>query len=369
MKKIFLLAAGLLLLCIFVFSSCNTDTTPENSDVKSTLGATNGNSDVKSTLEAASGNNNDDTSISCQHSFGEWETKKEATCKKEGKQIRTCEKCGETQTQAIPTNDEHTVVTDDAVAATCKNTGLTEGSHCSLCGKVFVAQEPTEKTEHKYVDNVCECGDSIDSVGLAFTKSGNSYTLSGIGECTDARIVVPATYDNLPVTKVAASAFSSVNSFYEIILPSSVHTIGAKAFSGCKQLKSVTILGKVQWLERETFSGCSALESIKLPSELLQIMESCFASCTSLERIDLPHNLLKIREYAFYNCSKLKELTLPSSLNEIQQFAFLDCRELYFKYSGMYWQFKQTSKGFAWNEGTPSSFITCADGEFDIYYG
>ena len=35
----------------------------------------------------------------------------------------------------------HSKITDNAVAATCTETGLTEGSHCSYCGKVLVAQE------------------------------------------------------------------------------------------------------------------------------------------------------------------------------------------------------------------------------------
>ncbi len=37
--------------------------------------------------------------------------------------------------------DEHTVVADEAIAATCGTTGLTEGSHCSVCGIIFVSQE------------------------------------------------------------------------------------------------------------------------------------------------------------------------------------------------------------------------------------
>ena len=37
--------------------------------------------------------------------------------------------------------EAHTVVTDSAVAATETETGLTEGSHCSVCGETIVAQE------------------------------------------------------------------------------------------------------------------------------------------------------------------------------------------------------------------------------------
>lgn len=44
----------------------------------------------------------------------------------------------------------HTPVTDAAVAATCTSEGKTEGSHCSECGEVIVAQEPIAKLEHSY---------------------------------------------------------------------------------------------------------------------------------------------------------------------------------------------------------------------------
>ncbi|MBO7594154.1 MAG: leucine-rich repeat domain-containing protein [Salinivirgaceae bacterium] len=47
--------------------------------------------------------------------------------------------------------EAHTAVTDAAVAATCTATGLTEGSHCSVCGEVFVAQQVTPMLEHTTV--------------------------------------------------------------------------------------------------------------------------------------------------------------------------------------------------------------------------
>ena len=42
----------------------------------------------------------------------------------------------------------HTEVKDAAVAATCKQVGLTEGSHCSVCNEVLVAQQELSKTNH-----------------------------------------------------------------------------------------------------------------------------------------------------------------------------------------------------------------------------
>lgn len=44
----------------------------------------------------------------------------------------------------------HTEVIDEAVAPTCTESGLTEGSHCSICGATVVAQEFVPATGHKY---------------------------------------------------------------------------------------------------------------------------------------------------------------------------------------------------------------------------
>ena len=43
-------------------------------------------------------------------------------------------------------------MTDEAVAPTCTETGLTEGSHCSRCNEVLVAQETVEALGHEYED-------------------------------------------------------------------------------------------------------------------------------------------------------------------------------------------------------------------------
>ncbi len=46
---------------------------------------------------------------------------------------------------------EHTIVIDEAVAATCTATGLTEGQHCSECNEIIVAQEIIKKADHTIV--------------------------------------------------------------------------------------------------------------------------------------------------------------------------------------------------------------------------
>ncbi|MBO5041640.1 MAG: hypothetical protein J6D87_01620 [Clostridia bacterium] len=62
----------------------------------------------------------------------------------------TCKDCGANVAPA----KGHTEEIIPAVAPTCKDTGLTEGKKCSVCGEILVAQETVAKTtEHTYTDN------------------------------------------------------------------------------------------------------------------------------------------------------------------------------------------------------------------------
>jgi fibronectin type 3 domain-containing protein len=51
-------------------------------------------------------------------------------------------------------NFTHIAVIDKAVAATCTSSGLTEGSHCKVCGEVIKAQKTVNMIDHKYTSKV-----------------------------------------------------------------------------------------------------------------------------------------------------------------------------------------------------------------------
>lgn len=64
-----------------------------------------------------------------------------AKCTEDGKKIYKCSKCGKVMKTEKINATGHTPVTDPAVAPTETSDGLTEGSHCSVCGAVLQAQE------------------------------------------------------------------------------------------------------------------------------------------------------------------------------------------------------------------------------------
>ena len=55
-----------------------------------------------------------------------------------------------------------------------------------------------------------ESDEPVYSEGLGYRLSddGESYFVSGIGECADANLVIPRTYNDLPVTSIRSSALS-----------------------------------------------------------------------------------------------------------------------------------------------------------------
>ena len=82
----------------------------------------------------------------------EWELIEEQapTCAKEGARIVKCTICQRTRKEVIP-KTAHTPVVDAAVPATCAASGLTEGSHCEVCGETLTKQEIIPKTgQHNY---------------------------------------------------------------------------------------------------------------------------------------------------------------------------------------------------------------------------
>lgn len=86
----------------------------------------------------------------CEHSYSVTDSK-ESTCKEAGYNTYSCSLCGKSYTEITAMKD-HNVITDPAVDPTCNKPGLTEGSHCSECGTVLIAQQRIEPDSSKHID-------------------------------------------------------------------------------------------------------------------------------------------------------------------------------------------------------------------------
>lgn len=84
------------------------------------------------------------------HTYGDWIIDEQASCREPGKKHKVCSVCGDIVSEEIdPTG--HTEVIDEGIAPGCTTTGLTSGSHCSVCGTVLNKQEKIPALGHTEV--------------------------------------------------------------------------------------------------------------------------------------------------------------------------------------------------------------------------
>ena len=96
--------------------------------------------------------------------------------------------------------EAHSVITDYAVDATCTSMGLTEGSHCSVCGEVIVEQTEIPMLEHSpYV--------SSSAVAATCTQYGYTEEIS----CSVCGNVITTRVEISPLghTEVTDAAFAA----------------------------------------------------------------------------------------------------------------------------------------------------------------
>ena len=154
---------------------------------------------------------------------------------------------------------------------------------------------------------------SVTSIG----KSAFSYCVS------QSEIVIPSS-----VTSIGDSAFSSCDSLSKIVIPSSVTSIGKGAFSRCVSLSEIVIPSSVTSIGKGTFSYCYSLSEIVIPSSVTSIGDGAFYDCGSLSEIIIPSSVTSIGGSAFSRCYSLSEIVIPSSVTSIGDSAFSYCRSL-----------------------------------------
>ena len=272
------------------------------------------------------------TKIEVSHTEHDWKEypAKAATCTERGwNAYRTCTACGESDIVYIAATS-HTVVTDPAVAATCTATGKTEGQHCSSCNAVLKAQTATEMIPHRggewIIDKEGSCtvagekhrscmmcnkvletvttsgGTHVDAneddvcdlckaysqpeytAGLVFTisVSKSSYVVTDYNG-TEKDVVIPRSYEALPVTEIGEKAFYDCDIIKSVDVPDSVTKIQDKAFSECEALETISFSDAVT-LGTDVFRGTIHVE-IVLTHYLVHVPAKA-ATCTEPGNIE-----------------------------------------------------------------------------------
>ena len=156
---------------------------------------------------------------------------------------------------------------------------------------------------------------------------------------------------------ICDEAFWWCESLPDIVIPTSVTSIGDRAFWGCRSLSDIVIPSSVTSIGDCAFGYCSSLKYISIPKSVICLNANPFADwdgklkCLSpnfiyeddvlfnkdksriisfrkqnIKSYVIPSSVTSIGDWAFRGCRSLSEIVIPSSVTSIGKGAFYNCK-------------------------------------------
>lgn len=195
---------------------------------------------------------------------------------------------------------------------------------------------------------------------LLYLSDDGSYYTFRIGKCTDKDIVIPAYYNNIPITKISSQAFHGHYDIESVSIPDTVTTVDLclqmsditwesltfnKYRNGCylgndenpyhvlmyyygEHDKKADLHPDTKVIAYGALAELENLNEVNLPQGLESIGIHAFLRCKSLKYVDIPDSVTHVGEYTFSQCESLENVTLGSGITEISDRMFSDCSSL-----------------------------------------
>ena len=230
---------------------------------------------------------------------------------------------------------------------------------------------------------------ALPAVGQAqftfnYATNNGTITITGYTGPPGNALVIPSTWEGLPITSIGNSAFDGCISLKTATISNNVSVIGASAFSGCSSLTNVSMGNNVTYIGSSAFAGCnltrlsigsgvtnivgdpfncaslwlitvntnnSAYSSMfgwlfnksqtkfircppsnssqdPIPSSVTSIADFAFQGCVNQTSIQIPNGVTNIGNWTFWNCANLTSVTIPNSVANIGGHVFRQCPKL-----------------------------------------
>ncbi len=218
-------------------------------------------------------------------------------------------------------------------------------SACDLFGKKDPTPTPTPNpggnVQPPKPDQPQDISDATS--GLKYKLTGNSYSVVGIlSTNTRTDVVVPETYNGLPVDTIGYNAFEGATKIKTLTLGENVTSVGDFAFKGCTALRTIN-LNKVNSIGNGAFRGCKSLQFVTVSEDnehyfvehnvLYNKNKTTLVlyptSNYEFDNFSIPKSVDTIRGGAFEGEDLQLEIVLiGANVKEVSYNAFIDCKNL-----------------------------------------
>ena len=186
-----------------------------------------------------------------------------------------------------------------------------------------------------------EKSEASDGLQYSLCDESTFYTVTGIGSFNGDSLIIPDSYNELPVEVIGQNAFKDCVQLKNISIPKSIKTIEKNAFYGCTQIEKIHFnsetMNDFKENDRVFYNAGANSDGIELiiGSSVTSIPSYLFYPFGSL---GIP-NIIKltfddkslcksIGEYSFYGCSNLKNAVIPEKVESIGISAFANCSSI-----------------------------------------
>lgn len=317
------------------------------------------------------------------HTWNDGEITTAPTCTEAGVKKYTCGTCGETRTEEINATG-HIVVVDNEVEPTCTKTGLTEGSHCSVCNEVLQAQEeipaldhiwntgevttvPTYRTTGVMTFSCDICGETrteaipklnridISKVASKVNVSGISAKIYNGKSQTQSTLVVTANgkklkkdtdysvaYGNNKNIGTATITITGKNGYTGTVRKTfAIKTQVGKVYTTSLKYKvtnarvdgkgTVSVVGSAYKIGDRKFTTLKIADTVTIGGvkfKITKIEKNAFRGYKYLSTVTIGSNVTSIGDTAFYGCGKLTTVTVGKRVKTIGTKTFAGCKSL-----------------------------------------
>jgi hypothetical protein len=218
----------------------------------------------------------------------------------------------------------------------------------------------------------------VEELTYVKIEGKEEYAVDGLKEVADGDIVIPSTYNELPVTSISEGAFEECTSLTRVEIPNSVVSIGADAFLMCESLtiyceaveqptgwdsgwnndnlpvvwgcknndvaddgKIYVVIGNIRYAIKEgqvtVAKQAKNIIEAKIPESITyksqnypvkSIGEDAFFGCAALKSIEISNGVRSIGDSAVRSCTSLTSIVIGNNVESIGNYVFIGCESL-----------------------------------------